>query len=127
MANAAIGLLWILSLVMILIRRQATSPSGLRRKKIQRLKAALASLESSPENEFTPLAVACLLTALDTDSRPLEAAVLLAKLSVDAEIKAALINLLSLDEESKYSTGGGKVPDQETRKNILSALKKIPV
>ena len=127
MANGAIALIWILSLVMILISRQAASPSGLRRKKIQRLKATLATLESCPENEFTPRAVACLLTALDTDSRPLEAAVLLAKLSVDAEIKAVLTNLLSLDEESKYSIGGGKVPDQETRAKVLSALKKIPV
>lgn len=127
MANAAIAVLWILSLLMILLRRQATSPSGLRRKKIQTLKATLASLESCPENEFTPRAVTCLLSLLNTESRPLEAAAILSKLSLDAEIRVVLANLLSRDDESKYSIGGGKVPDRETRQNILSALKKIPV
>jgi len=126
MVNIAIGVIWILSLAMILIQRQAISPSSLRRKKVQRLKAALASLESCPENEFTSRAVACLLAALDTHSRPLEAAVLLAKLSVDADIKAVLLDLLSRDEESKYSNRASEVPDRETRTNILSALKKIP-
>ena len=127
LANAAIGVIWFLSLLMILIRRQAASPSGLRQKKIRIVKAALASLESCSENEFTPRAVSCLLIALDTDSRPLEAAVLLAKLSVDADIKAVLASLLSRDEESRYSIGGAKAPDRETREKILSALKKIPV
>ena len=126
MVNIAIGVIWILSLAMILIQHQAVSPSSLRRKKVQRLKAALASLESCPENEFTSRAVACLLAALDTHSRPLEAAVLLAKLSVDADIKAVLLDLLSRDEESKYSNRASEVPDRDTRKNILSALKKIP-
>jgi hypothetical protein len=126
MVNIAIGVIWILSLAMILIQRQAASPSSLRRKKVQRLKAALASLESCPENEFTSRAVACLLAALDTHSRPLEAAVLLARLSVDADIKAVLLDLLSRDEESKYSNRASEVPDRETRTNILSALKKIP-
>ena len=126
MVNIAIGVIWILSLTMILIQHQAVSPSSLRRKKVQRLKAALASLESCPENEFTSRAVACLLAALDTHSRPLEAAVLLAKLSVDADIKAVLLDLLSRDEESKYSNRASEVPDRDTRKNILSALKKIP-
>ena len=125
MVNIAIGVIWILSLTMILIQHQAVSPSSLRRKKVQRLKAALASLESCPENEFTSRAVACLLAALDTHSRPLEAAVLLAKLSVDADIKAVLLDLLSRDEESKYSNRASEVPDRDTRKNILSALKKI--
>ena len=51
---------------------------------------------------------------------------LLAKLSVDADIKAVLLDLLSRDEESKYSNRASEVPDRDTRKNILSALKKIP-
>lgn len=127
MVNTAIGVIWILSLAMILIQRHAVSASSLRRKKVQRLKATLASLESCPENEFTPRAVAYLLAVLDTHSKPLEAAVLLAKLSVDADIKAVLLDLLSRDEESKYSPRASKVPDRATRTNILSALKKIPV
>jgi hypothetical protein len=125
-ANASLGVIWILVLLMILIRRQAASPSGLRRKKIQRLKAALTGLESCPEKEFTSRAVACLLTALGTESNPLEADALVARLAVDDQTKSQLANLLSLDEELNYSVGGAKVPDRDTRAKILSALKTIP-
>ena len=126
MANASLGVIWILALLVIVIRRQAASPAGLRRKKIQRLKADLARLESCPENEFTSRAVACLLTALDTESNPLEAGALVAGLAVDDQTKAQLANLLSRDEELKYSVGGTTAPDRDTRAKILSALKKIP-
>ena len=126
MANAALGVIWILALLVIVIRRQAASPAGLRRKKIQRLKADLARLESCPENEFTSRAVACLLTALDTESNPLEAGALVDGLAVDDQTKAQLANLLSRDEELKYSVGLSKAPDRDTRAKILSALKKIP-
>jgi hypothetical protein len=126
MANAALGVIWILALLVIVFRRQAASPAGLRRKKIQRLKADLARLESCPENEFTSRAVACLLTALDTESNPLEAGALVFGLAVDDQTKAQLANLLFRDEELKYSVGGTKAPDRDTRAKILSALKKIP-
>jgi hypothetical protein len=125
-ANASLGMIWILVLLVLLIRRQAASPSGLRRKKIQRLKAALTSLESCPEKEFTSRAVACLLTALDTESNPLAAGSLVARLTLDDQTRAHLSNLLSLNEELKYSFGGAKFPDRDTRAKILSALKKIP-
>jgi hypothetical protein len=124
--NASLGVIWILALLVILARRQAASPSGLRRKKIQRFKAALSGLESCPEKEFTSRAVACLLTALDTESNPLEAGALVVGLAVDDQTKAQLANLLSSDEELKYSVGGAKLPDRDTRTKILSALKKIP-
>ena len=126
MANAALGVIWILALLVIVMRRQAASPAGLRRKKIQKLKADLARLESCPENEFTSRAVACLLTALDTESNPLEAGALMVGLAVDDQTKAQLANLLSCDEELKYSVGGTKAPDRDTRAKILSALKTIP-
>jgi len=125
-ANASLGVIWIFALVVIWAKRQAASPSGLRRKKIQRLKAVLAGLESCPEKEFTSRAVACLLTALDTESNPLEAGALVVGLAVDDQTKAQLANLLSLDEELKYSVGGATLPDRDTRTEILSALKKIP-
>jgi hypothetical protein len=124
-ANASLGVIWILVLLVILIRRQSASPSGLRRKKIQRLKAVLTGLESCPEKEFTSRAVACLLDALDTESNPLLAGALVSVLAVDDQTKAQLANLLSLDEELKYSVGGAKAPDRDTREKILSALKKF--
>jgi hypothetical protein len=125
-ANASLGVIWILALLVIMIRRQAASPAGLRREKIHRLKADLARLESCPENEFTSRAVACLLTALDTESNPLEAGALVAGLAVDDQTKAQLANLLSRDEELKYSVGGAKSLDRDTRAKILLALKTIP-
>jgi hypothetical protein len=125
-ANASLGVIWILVLLVILIRRQSASPSGLRRKKIQNLKAAFTGLESCPEKEFTSRAVACLISALDTESNPLLAGALVSSLAVDDQTKAQLANLLSLDEELKYSVGGAKAPDRDTRAKILSALKKVP-
>jgi hypothetical protein len=47
-------------------------------------------------------------------------------LAVDDQTKAQLANLLSRDEELKYSVGVSKDPDRDTRAKILSALKKIP-
>jgi hypothetical protein len=96
-----------------------------RPKAIYQLKADLARLESCPENEFTSRAVACLLTALDTESNPLEAGALVDGLAVDDQTKAQLANLLSRDEELKYSVGVSKAPDRDARAKILSALKKI--
>jgi hypothetical protein len=70
--------------------------------------------------------VACLISALDTESNPLLAGALVSSLAVDDQTKAQLANLLSLDEELKYSVGGAKAPDRDTRAKILSALKKVP-
>jgi len=126
-ANASLGVIWILALLVIMISRWAASPAGLRRKKIQRLKADLARLESCPENEFTSRAVACLLTALNTESNPLEAGALVAGLAVDDQTKDQLAKLLSRDEELKYSVGGTKALDRDTQAKILLALKTIPV
>jgi len=125
MANAALGVLWVLLLFIILLRRRATSPSGQRRQKIQKLKSRLSALESCSDSEFTPLAVRCLLMALDTESRPLDAVSLLAAWKSDEETHAVLTNLLARDEESKYSAGGVQAIDREARSRILSSLKKI--
>ena len=126
MVNGILGMVWIFLSLVIMIRRRAASPAGLRRKKIQKFKAGLARLESCSENEFTPLAAACLLTALDTESNPLEAVNLVSRLAVDDQTKAQLANLLSREDELKYSVGRGKALDRDTREKILSALKKIP-
>lgn len=125
-ANASLGVIWILALLAILSRRHAASPAGLRREKIQKLKSNLAHLESCPEKEFISRAVACLLTALDTESNPLEAGALVSRLAVDDQTKAELTNLLSRDEELKYSVTGTQALDRDTRAKILSALKTIP-
>jgi len=118
--------IWLLLLFVIVLRRQAVSQAGLRRKRIQRLRADLVALESCPENEFTSRAVACLLAALDTESNPLQTGAIVADLVLDDQTKAQLVNLLSRDEEFKYSVGGAKAPDRDAREKILSALKKIP-
>jgi hypothetical protein len=125
MANAALGVLWVIGLLLLLLRRRAVSPAGLRRKKIQKLKSYLSTLESCSDSEFIPLAVRCLLTALDTESHPLNAGSLVDKLKVDEETKSVLANLLARDEESKYSAGGAQAIDRHARSLILSALKKI--
>ncbi|MFM8716634.1 MAG: BatD family protein [Spartobacteria bacterium] len=125
MANAALALLWVIGLLLLLLRRRAASPAGLRRQKIQKLKSCLSTLESCLDGEFTPLAVRCLLVALDTENHPLNAGSLVAGLKADEETKAVLANLLVRDEESKYSAGGVQAIDRHARSRILSALKKI--
>ena len=125
MANAALGVLWVISLLLLLLRRRAVSPAGLRRQKIQKLKSCLSTMESCSDSEFMPLAVRCLLTALDTESQPLNAGSLVIGLKVDEETKAVLTNLLARDAESKYSAGGVQAIDRDARSHILSALKKI--
>ena len=124
-ANAALGVIWLLGFSALLISRFATSPAGLRRKKIQRLKSGLAGLESCSEGEFTSRAVACLLVALDTEYHPLNAGSLVAGLPVDSATKDALASLLARDEESKYSVAGTVPPDREARRRFIAALKKI--
>ena len=126
MVNASLGVIWLLLLFVIVLRRQAVSPAGIRRKRIQRLRADLVALESCPENEFTSRAVACLLTALDTESNPLQTGAIVADLVLDDQTKTQLVNLLSRDEEFKYSVGGAKALNRDAREKILSALKKIP-
>jgi len=125
--NAALGVIWLLALSALLITRHASSPAGLRRKRIQRVQNSLAALESCPGAEFTSRAVACLLAALDTESRPLNAVALVAGLAVDSETKSALEGLLAREEELKYSAGGIVAPDSEARRRFISALKKIVV
>jgi hypothetical protein len=125
MANAALGVLWVIGLLLLLLRRRAVSPAGLRRQKIQKLKSCLSTMESCSDSEFIPLAVRCLLTALDTESQPLNAGSLVIGLKVDEETKVVLTNLLVRDEESKYSAAGAQAIDRDSRSPILSALKKI--
>jgi hypothetical protein len=125
-ANAIVGLLWGLALIFVLIRLRTNSPAGLRRKKIQHIKAGLAALEKCSEAEFTARAMDCLLEALDTRLNPLNAGALISTLAIDEESKAELANLLAHDAESKYSASRSKAPDRNERAKILSALKKIP-
>jgi hypothetical protein len=124
-ANAALGVLWVIGLLLLLLRRRAVSPAGLRRQKIRKLKSCLSTMEYCSDSEFIPLAVRCLLTALDTESQPLNAGSLVIGLKVDEETKAVLTNLLARDAESKYSAGGVQAIDRDARSLILSALKKI--
>lgn len=126
LSNAALGAIWIALLVAILIRRLASSPSGLRRKKAQKLKAEIAVLESCSETEFTQRAVDYLLVALDMKSNPLGVENRLRDLHLDDDTKAVMSDLLSRGEELKYSAGGIRAMNSATRGQILSALKKIP-
>jgi hypothetical protein len=117
--------LWVIGFLLLLLRRRAVSPAGLRRQKIRKLKSCLSTMEYCSDSEFIPLAVRCLLTALDTESQPLNAGSLVIGLKVDEETKAVLTNLLVRDEESKYSAAGAQAIDRDSRSPILSALKKI--
>ncbi len=125
MANAALGVIWVLTLVALFIWRSSSSPSSLQRQKLRRLKTRLAALEACSDSEFAARAVEILLVALSTESAPLNAGVLVSKLPLDDEAKAILTTLLAYDAESKYSASGAQALERDTRVRILSALKKI--
>jgi len=125
MANAALGLVWVLGLILVAIRLVARSEGGLRRKKARKTKARLAALQDCEDKEFYTLAAECLRSLLEVENQPLEADAELDALDLDDDSKNALQDLLSRDAECKYSFGKAMSPDRETRSRILEALKKI--
>lgn len=125
MGNAALGLVWLLGLILVAMRLVARSEGSLRRKKIRKTKARLAALPDCPDNEFYTRAAECLRLQLDVEDQPLEAYTELDTLDLDADSREALEDLLSRDAECKYSYGAAKPPGRETRTRILEALKKI--
>ncbi len=124
-SNAALGILWLLTLAGLVIRRLLTSPAGLRRKRRQRLGALLTAAQHCPDEEFVSQAATCLHAALDTKSSPLDASARIDSLALDPGTKRTLHDLLAREAESKYSTTGTKAPDREQRSAIIEALKKV--
>jgi len=125
MANAALGLVWVLGVILVAIRLAARSEAGLRRKKARQTKARLAALQDCADKEFTTRAAECLRALLEVEDQPLEADAELDALDLDDDSKDVLQELLSRDAECKYSFGTARNPNRETRSRILEALKKI--
>jgi hypothetical protein len=125
MANAALGLVWVLGVILVAIRLVARSEAGLRRMKARQTKARLAALQDCADQEFTTRAAECLRALLEVEDQPLEADAELEALDLDDDSKDVLQELLLRDAECKYSFGTAMIPDRETRSRILEALKKI--
>ena len=123
MVNAMAALVWIVLVAAALVRKAARSEAGLRRARERRLKSRLASLSKCPEAEFVATAAACLHELLDLGT--LDAEPRIKALAVGDETKAALLDLVARDAESKYSYLAPEVPDREVRNRILEALEKI--
>ena len=123
MANAMAGLVWLVVVIAALIFKASRSEAGLRRSRLRKLKARMASLGQCPDAEFVPSAAECLRQQLDLG--PLEAESRIKSLDVEEETKAALLDLVARDAESKYSYGSPQIPPREVRTRILEALKKI--
>ena len=125
MANAALGLVWLLALIIVVIRWISRSEGGLRRKKARKTKALLAALKDCPDKEFFSRAAECLRSLLHVENHPLEADAELDSLDLDDDSKDVLLDLLARDAECKYSFGATAAPERDTRSRILEALKKI--
>jgi hypothetical protein len=125
MANAALGLVWSLALIIVVIRLISRSEGGLRRKKARKTKALLAALKDCPDKEFFSRAAECLRSLLHVEDHPLEADSELDSLDLDDDSKDVLLDLLARDAECKYSFGATVAPERETRSRILEALKKM--
>jgi hypothetical protein len=125
MANAALGLVWLLALIIVVVRWISHSEGGLRRKKARKTKALLAALKDCPDKEFFSRAAECLRSLLHVENHPLEADAELDNLDLDDDSKDVLLDLLARDAECKYSFGATAAPERDTRSRILEALKKI--
>jgi hypothetical protein len=125
MANAALGLVWLLALIIVVFLLISRSEGGLRRKKARKTKALLAGLQDCPNKEFFSRAAECLRSLLHVEDHPLEADAELDSLDLDDDSKDVLQDLLARDAECKYSFGSIAAPERETRSRILEALKKI--
>ena len=125
MANAALGLLWLLGSIVAAFLLVSRSEGGLRRKKARKTKARLAALQDCPDKEFFSLAAECLRFQLHVEDHPLEADAELDNLDLDDDSKDILQDLLARDAECKYSFGSTATPERETRSRILEVLKKI--
>ena len=125
MANATLGLVWLLGLIFVAFRLVARSEGGIRRKKARKTKSLLAALQGCPDKEFYARAAECLRFQLHVEDQPLEADAELDGLDLDEDSKDVLTELLARDAECKYSFGSAATPERETRARILEALKKI--
>ena len=125
MANAALGLVWLLALIIVAFLLISRSEGGVRRKKARKTKALLAALQDCPDKEFFSRAAECLRFQLHVEDHPLEADAELDGLDLDDDSKEVLQDLLARDAECKYSFGAIAAPERETRSKILEALKKI--
>jgi len=125
MANAALGLVWLLGFLIVAFRLAARSEGGKRRTKARITKARLAALQDCPDKEFYSRAAECMRYQLHVEDQPLEADVELESLDLDDDSKDVLLDLLARDAEGKYSFGAAATPDRNLRNRILESLKKI--
>ena len=125
MANATLGLVWLLGLIFVTFRLVARSEGGIRRKKARKTKSLLAALQDCPDKKFYARAAECLRFQLHVEDQPLEANTELDSLDLERDSKYVLMELLARDAECKYSFGSTATPERETRERILEALKKI--
>ncbi|MFZ9964885.1 MAG: BatD family protein [Terrimicrobiaceae bacterium] len=127
MANAALGAVWIMALIVVVFLLISRSEGGIRRKKARKTKALLAALQDCPDKEFFSRAAECLRFQLHVEDHPLEADEELDALDLDDDSKDVLQDLLARDAECKYSFGATAAPERDTRARILEALKKISI
>ena len=127
MANAALGAVWIMALIVVVFLLISRSEGGIRRKKARKTKALLAALQDCPDKEFFSRAAECLRFQLHVEDHPLEADEELDALDMDDDSKDVLQDLLARDAECKYSFGATAAPERDTRARILEALKKISI
>ena len=127
--NAAIGTIWLLGAIFVLISHFKNSPTGRRQARNRSLKAHLDRLKACDAANFDAEASQCVFDILDSGNDPNEALQKLHSLTeTDQKESAAILPLQSLLErfsESKYSARSGKLPTSEERHEVVQALTQL--
>jgi hypothetical protein len=128
-SNAAIGTIWLLGAIYVLISHFKNSPTGRRQARNRSLKAHLDRLKACYAANFDAEASQCVFDILDSGNDPNEALQKLHSLTeTDQKESAAILPLQSLLErfsESKYSARSGKLPTSEERHEVVQALTQL--
>lgn len=128
-SNAAIGTIWLLGAIFVLIRHFKNSPAGQRMARNQRLKSTLDRLKSCDASNFDTEASRCVFDILDCGNDPGEALQKLHSLTPKDQKESAatypLQLLLERFSESKYSSRSGKPPSSDERQEVMQALNQL--
>ena len=128
-SNAAIGAIWVLGAIFVLVGHFKNSPVGRRQARNRNLKARLDRLKACDAANFDAEASQCVFDILDCRNDPGEALQKLHFLSgadqKESTSTRSLQVLLERFSESKYSSRSGKLPTSEERQEVIQALTQM--
>jgi len=124
-ANASMAVAWFAMLLILSLRRFASSRAGreLARKKL--LRDAFSGLRDAGSDEFYEKARDYIYLRLNAGGDDLAVAARIDSSSLPPEFKASLHRVIERHGETKYAAGGAPPPPVEERQAVISILKEL--